>query len=195
MTAGISTAKEAEEDSAPPHVLQGDRRFPAPRDPRLRRFLDYWCALRRGLRIPLRRALDPVDVTWAMPNILLLKYDPEGGDFRVRVAGERIQALFGVAAADRTLWDLLPYEIAQEATARFAKMRATPSLCYESGALLQAADRQAVGESLVCPLSDAGETVDYLIGMAVYEVEPVRGPHRAGTPAREGRAEPAFTLL
>ena len=57
---------------------------------------DHWAGLRRGGAIPMRAALDPVDLPRMMlPNLALVDVEAEPLDFRYRLVGTALVEWFG----------------------------------------------------------------------------------------------------
>src|SRR5215471_13459596 len=60
------------------------------REPRLKRLFAYWCAAKRGRRMPARRDLDPLDFPYALGYVMLVDVLREPLRFRVRLHGTEI---------------------------------------------------------------------------------------------------------
>ncbi|EWY35961.1 hypothetical protein N825_32185 [Skermanella stibiiresistens SB22] len=61
-----------------------------------REFLDYWASKRAGARPPARRTLDPlIEKPHLAPCMYIHEVIDEGRDFRLRLVGTQVTALFG----------------------------------------------------------------------------------------------------
>jgi len=74
------------------------------RDPRLARLLNYWEELRGDAELPMRSAIDPVDLQDLLGWVLLMDW-PEPGTFRFRLFGSRIADFYGIDLTGKTIRD------------------------------------------------------------------------------------------
>lgn len=63
--------------------------------------LSYWSSICKHGRLPTRRDINPVQLGGALANTSLV--EREGDDFRFRLTGSRIHALFGADSKDKIL--------------------------------------------------------------------------------------------
>lgn len=61
----------------------------------LKRATDYWSDKRRGLRMPARRAIDPIELADVLANLVVVEAIDGGRDYMHRIAGERAEELLG----------------------------------------------------------------------------------------------------
>ena len=69
--------------------------MPHRRDMRLHLLLDHWLDRRGGDGVPLRSAIDPSAIVSVLPNIWLCEFNAADERFRMRLAGEEINKLYG----------------------------------------------------------------------------------------------------
>src|SRR5277367_2064987 len=62
------------------------------RDPKLRRFHDYWQGKCGGRRMPARRDIDPLEFPYMLGNLMLIDVLADPQRFRVRLHGANIVA-------------------------------------------------------------------------------------------------------
>lgn len=145
----------------------GEHRELAIDDERLSKLYAYW-RMKRGRRsMPARRDIDPLDVRELMGNMTLIDVRQEPVEFRFRLAGTRIVDLFGKELTGRNVDE-----------ARFLGKR--PPFERQCGAVLESKEpsfiiillgvehRRMVYRQLLLPLSSDGESIDVMLGGAVF---------------------------
>jgi hypothetical protein len=89
---------EASELGAPPPGLDGDALAGEQiAESHLRSLLAYWAG-RVSRTFPSRRQIDPVDIPWILPHLMLMERNAKAGDsavFRVRLAGTGLYDALG----------------------------------------------------------------------------------------------------
>ncbi len=148
--------------------------FDTARSSVIRRFFDYWCVRRQGRAMPKLRDMDPVDFPWALPVIYVGDYDREADAFVYRVSGEDVTDVFSRYNGRRNmrgvaLGDGMPADKAALIRKRWRPVSERGDLIYMSGTVYLAAERYGVGERLVLPLSENGETVTGFVGLTVCD--------------------------
>lgn len=131
---------------------------------RLSLLLEHYLEVRGAKRMPARRDIDATRLGPVLSIIWLSEYEPEAGTFRYRLAGEEVNEVFGGSVAGRLLSDFVfgdRFEVTNEA---FLKVIRDEAALLASGPIYRCADRIALGERLVLPLSSDGVTADGLIG-------------------------------
>ena len=141
-------------------------------DSKVRRFTDYWIGLRCGRRMPARADLDPIDIPWALSRIFVGDYDPTTKDFVYRVAGEEVVEVFrcfnGRASMRGVrLGDGMPAPSVAAIRRRWDPVGERGDILYMSGTVYSAANRLGIGERIVLPLSDDGDTVTGFCGYTI----------------------------
>lgn len=132
--------------------------------PRLRLLLGHYLEARGDKRMPARRDIDATRLGPVLSIIWLNQYEPESGTFRYRLAGEEVNEIFGGSVAGRLLSDFVVGERFEITNKAFLKVLRDEAALLASGPIYRCADRIALGERLVLPLSSDGKTADGLIG-------------------------------
>lgn len=132
------------------------------------RLLDHWEKIRGGNQVPPRSALDPSDIHWALSAIWLMRFEPESKQFRYRLAGEDVQAIFSVSLAGKTFHDFLEQELADFLVEKFRRVIEEPAICHDIGPIYVNSDKQGEGERLVLPLAGKSGQCEYLLGYTAY---------------------------
>jgi hypothetical protein len=131
--------------------------------------LRYWNSLRRGPRLPRRSEIDPGEMKAALPNVMItaISYQP----FRVlyRLVGTEVvqwaRADFTNRYADELIFD-------EEGRDWSDYYRAAVEARKPAYALIDWIERDRPplwAESLICPLSEDGETIDRCLSIEDYE--------------------------
>ena len=131
--------------------------------------LTYWNSLRRGTHFPKRADIDPAAIKLALPNVMVtaISYQP----FRVfyRLVGTEVvhwaRVDFTGRYADELIFDEEGRDWSNYYRAAIeARLPAYGLTDWEE------ADRPPVlAESLICPLSEDGETIDRCLSIEDYE--------------------------
>lgn len=141
--------------------------FPHVSDQRLRGVLAHWLEIRRGRFMPARGDIDPAGFRAALAYVWLCDYVPETNGFRYRLAGEEVNALYGVSLVGRELSDSLPPDSRAEVLERYRRMLREPAVIHMAGKLHFSDGRSLDGERIVLPLAADGERMDTLWGAVV----------------------------
>lgn len=142
------------------------------RDPRLRRFADYWLERRGDRLMPGRADIDPLDIRYVLPWIWMLDYKPESRRFVCRLAGEQINAFLcnnidGHYLRGHYLEEYMPARALPTLMERYLTIVDRPVMMHASG-LFSTRSFHADGERIAFPLSDDGIRVTTLIGATLY---------------------------
>ncbi len=134
-----------------------------------RMFLRYWFQIRGDRLMPERRDIDPGQVATLLPKMWLWDAVPERKDFRCRLAGEEICALFGRNPRGTLLGEWVPKGIVDVARPRYQRVIDEPSICVASGISYVADDKQAWCERVITPMTDGGGRVPTIVfGITVW---------------------------
>src|SRR5262245_53362813 len=80
---------------------------PAIADEGLKALYRYWCELGQAAHgMPAVQSFDPLHLTKMLPNIWILEVAPDTHRFRMRLAGENINAIYGRGIGGRYFADL-----------------------------------------------------------------------------------------
>lgn len=139
-------------------------------DDRLQRLYAYWLDKRQGRPMPARSDIDATEIPWALAQIFLVDYSPEGG-FRYRLSGTELSSIYGHSnLKGMTLEDILGPEGAAVVTGRWLPLVQHKRVLCMRGVVYLPTDRTAIGERLMLPLADAADgPVTGLLGMTVCE--------------------------
>ena len=77
------------------------------RHDRLQRLLEYWHGKRDGKRMPLRAAVDPLDIPNLLPQLMLTEPIDGGADSRYRLVGTAVVEAAGMDFTGRCQSELL----------------------------------------------------------------------------------------
>jgi hypothetical protein len=123
--------------------------------------------------MPARRDIDPLEMKWLLGNLSLIDVRQDQPDFRFRLAGSNVVALFGKELTGRAVTE-----------ARYCGKR--PPLAQQCGdvatsqvpsflvMVLGVDHRRIIYRHLVLPLSSDGRNVDLLLAAAVMGRAPVK---------------------
>jgi len=144
-------------------------------DPTLRALYRHWLDVRGDRRMPARRAIDPMAIREALPNLFLYTFDAEKNRFYCRLAGEQINQMVGTVCSKRFLDQIFAPQVFRVVHERYRAIVTRPTLLHMHGVVKMANGLKVPGERLVLPLSDAagpddGVTGDALVGAAVYHL-------------------------
>jgi hypothetical protein len=154
------------------------------RHPAMRRLFAYWLA-KRGARIaPARADIDPVDIPYALGDLLMLDVEQAppaqghggaGPQFRYRLTGSRIVLLTGYDLIGNTTAAIPdPANRAYvEGVYRQAVAERVPILVEHQRPI---EGRPRTYTLLVLPLSSDGAAVDILMAHQIYDDAPRRKP-------------------
>ncbi len=140
-------------------------------NPRLRRLYDYWAAKRGERAMPARADLDPVEMPFALGNVILAEVLPETPPrFRIRLHGTTLTRYAGYDLTGRMLDEMPLPEFRELATRSFRKVARTGEpLHVLADRMLD--DRPQRYEALLMPLSSDGIRVEMLLIGLVYDNE------------------------
>ena len=125
---------------------------------------DYWDRLRGDRGMPRREDIDTADLERHAPRLLLVDVWPSPLRFGLRLVGTELEDMVGRRMTGEVLTDETPMFFKPYAACA-GRVRATREfLSFDFG------DGSEPGsfERLLLPLSDDGETVDGILGEAVY---------------------------
>jgi hypothetical protein len=153
------------------------------RHPAMRRLFEYWLAKRGARLAPARADIDPVDIPYALGDLLMLDVEPgadanAGGDgplFRYRLTGSHIVQLTGYDLIGGTTAAIpdAANRAYLEAVYRRAVAERAPML-VEHHRPIQGRPRGYA--LLVLPLSSDAAAIDILMVHQIYDDPPRRAP-------------------
>jgi hypothetical protein len=141
------------------------------KDERLRRLLRHWLE-RRGDRLaPLRSAIDPTAIGPILSSVWMCDYLPADRSFRMRLAGEDINRLYGRNVTQCSFEEIIAQPLLTELLRRYRRVVEEPAILHCGGNIYLASNRSEVGERLVLPLCDDSGAIRHAIGASVYRME------------------------
>jgi hypothetical protein len=137
------------------------------RDPRLRRFYDYWMSKRGARRMPARRDIDPLEFPYLLGHLMLVDVLSDPQRFRVRLHGTNLVTRMHYDMTGRLLDDVPKPEW------RTYVLDRCRGLAASGEALLLTNDLLLDGwtsryEALWLPFSDDGTHVNLLACAMIY---------------------------
>lgn len=133
-------------------------------------FAAHWNVARGGKAMPDWSDLKPSHIAQQLPIIWSYRYDREHGRFIGRLAGDRIEKVFGKTFRGTPMDELYPPDRFPIMFRRFQRVVCEPALYIEEGKVFQLVDHYGLGERVAMPLSSDGVLADGIVGATVYEV-------------------------
>lgn len=135
----------------------------------VRRFHDYWLALRGARRFPTKAEFDIAAIPSLAANLLLLNvyYDPL--DFEYRIIGEEIAIRFKNLKGQRVREAVL-VNVGKSAYLNYCAVIETGRPQFMEGwiTLTDRGDRPCHLSRVHCPLSTDGETIDHIVSCICF---------------------------
>jgi hypothetical protein len=141
------------------------------KDERLRRLLRHWLERRGERTAPLRSAIDPTAIGPILSSVWMCDYLPADRRFRMRLAGEDINRLYGRNVTQCMFEEIIAPPLLAEVIRRYRRVVEEPAVLHCGGHIYLASNRSEVGERLVLPLSDDSGAILHVIGASVYRME------------------------
>jgi len=137
------------------------------RDERNRRIWEHWAKLRGGRPFPARSQLDPLDIRYALGNVVLVDLHGEPPRFRFRLIGSNITHRDRVDLTGRWIDELPGAEYRATILGRVQAVAADPRpLLVHNRALLDGRWRDY--EALWLPFAEDGVKVGLLLCCQIY---------------------------
>ena len=153
-----------------------DQVFDRPIPSLLSRFLENWLTSRHDHLMPSIAEIDPVTMPWALPDIFVVKRNPQGR-FAYCLVGEKLASRLGGSLKGKTADLVFEPSLARQVESRWEEA-AQNRMAYYITSVFHGADRApAVASRITLPLSTDGETVDRLIGVVEYDANRLSDRH------------------
>jgi len=146
-----------------------DARFPHVLNPRILQVLQVWLAAAGRAAMPRRSAIDPAALGRNLDIVWLCDVVRPGPRYRYRLAGERVNEVYGMSLAGRFMDEIIPAATQTPVLARYHRVVAERGLSHTAGSLYLSSDKIYAGERIAMPLSDDGRTVDALLGATAFD--------------------------
>jgi len=138
-------------------------------DERLQSLYHYWRDLgREAGGLPQVQAFDPLHLPKVLPNIWILEVAPDSKRFRMRLAGENINAIYGRNIGGQYFIDLFDPADLDTILARYTRCLSQPAIFRATGSVYAAAGRLSLGERLGLPMIGRSGLTDTLLGATIY---------------------------
>ena len=139
-------------------------------DARLRSLYEYWVALGRAADgLPQVQAFDPLHLPRLLSNLWILEVAADNHRFRMRLAGEGINAVYRRNIGGQYFSDVFqPSEVALMVE-RYTRTLTEPAIVRAIGAVYVAAGRLIHGERLALPMVGRSGLTDTMLGATVYD--------------------------
>ncbi|HSV04055.1 MAG TPA: PAS domain-containing protein [Phenylobacterium sp.] len=124
----------------------------------------YWASLRRGLKLPARRDLDPAAMKRLLPTLSLIDVLPAPREYRIRLAGTALWDVYGGEITGRALAEVYNSAAADYWRAELGRVvdEGRPAAGVHSLAWRGASHLSMLWVRL--PLASDGERVDMILG-------------------------------
>lgn len=142
------------------------------RNPRILNVLDVWLRSFAHGCMPRRTAIDAAALGRELEIVWLCDVVLPGPRYRYRLAGERVNAVYGVSLAKRFMEEVIPENRRQSVLARYHRVVLERGISHAAGRLYLSSGRIFTGERIVLPLSEDGDTVDAILGATAFDWSP-----------------------
>jgi hypothetical protein len=143
--------------------------MPPIKHPKLRQLYEYWDGKRGGRAMPSRADLDPVDIRFAIGDVILVDVlDEEPPRFRIRLHGTNLSERTNFDLTGKMLDEMPAPEFRELSTRSFRKVRRTREPLHALAAR-RLDGRMQRYEAIILPLSSDGERVDRLMVGMIFE--------------------------
>lgn len=152
--------------------------FPHVKDERLRRLMHHWLERRGDGVVPLRSAIDPTAIGPILASVWMCDFLPQERRFRMRLAGEEINHLYGRNINHCYFEDIIAPGLLGAVMRRYLRVVDDPAILHCGGHIYLASERSQVGERIVLPLADENGAITHVIGASIFRTDPlvIEGP-------------------
>jgi len=138
-------------------------------DAHLRSLYQCWRDLAQAADgLPQIQAFDPVHLPKVLQHIWIVEVDAATQRFRVRLAGENINAIYGRNIGGQYFRDVYDASDVDTIVMRYGRCLAQPAIFRATGSVYAAAGRLTAGERLALPMQGRSGVTDTLLGATVY---------------------------
>jgi hypothetical protein len=143
------------------------------KDERLRRLLGHWLERRGDDLAPPRAAIDPTAIAPILSSVWMCDFLPGKRRFRMRLAGEEINHLYGRNITPCWFEDIIAPTMLAEVMRRYLRVVEDPAVMHCGGSIYLASDRSQIGERVVLPLADESGALTHVIGASIFRTDPL----------------------
>ena len=138
-------------------------------DAHLRSLYLYWRALAQAAGgLPQVQAFDPLHLPKVLQHIWIVEVDSASHRFRVRLAGESINAIYGRNIGGQDFHDVYDPSDLDTIIARYGRCLSQPAIFRATGSIYAAAGRLTAGERLALPMLGRSGVTDTLLGATIH---------------------------
>ena len=138
-------------------------------DAHLRSLSQYWRERAQAAGgLPSIQAFDPLYLPKVLQHIWIVEVDGATQRFRVRLAGEKINAIYGRNIGRQYFRDVYDPSDLDIIVARYGRCLTQPAIFRATGSVYAAAGRLTAGERFALPMLGRGGVTDTLLGATVY---------------------------
>ena len=142
---------------------------PALVDDRLKALYRYWCELGQAAGgLPSVQSLDPLQLPRMLSSMWIVEVAQDTHRFRMRLAGEDINAIYGRNVGGHYFADLFQPADLPTIVTRYTRALREPAVFHATGAVYAAAGRMVEGERLGLPMLGRSGISDTMLGATVY---------------------------
>lgn len=142
------------------------------KDQGLRCLLQHWLERRGAKLMPARTAIDPAQLGSLLPNIWMCDYLPQDRRFRMRLAGEDVNQVYGRNIGHCDFEEIISPDRLDHVLYLYRRVIEEPAILHNTGHIYLASGRSVVGERLVLPLTDETGAVMHAIGASIMDRSP-----------------------
>jgi hypothetical protein len=138
-------------------------------DAGLRALYEYWLTL--GLQaggLPALEQFDAMHLPRLLPNIWVIEVDPESGRFRMRLAGESINAIYRRSIGRKFFAEIFEPGDLPTIVSRYRRALTEPAIFCAKGHVYVAAGHYCRGERLGLPMLGRDGDTRILLGATLY---------------------------
>ena len=128
----------------------------------------YWRAQRKGLRLPARHDIDPVEIPALLPHLQFVER-VEDGEFRYRLTGGAVVDGFGVNPTGKLIRDVLPPARLAVARRHYSKVWDSARPIWSRNRYEAASGLEQIVTRIILPLADDGKAVNALLLGQIFE--------------------------
>jgi PAS domain len=137
--------------------------------PELRRFMQWYLAMRGDQTMVAAKKLDPTELKPLLARAFYYDYLPATDDFRLRLAGEEIRAVLPNARRGAHLAEVIPGNVLEQVRDRYRRIVTEPAVFHGIGRVFFTIGNPGLGERLVVPLADEGGVAMQIFGATFYD--------------------------
>jgi hypothetical protein len=138
-------------------------------DAYLRSLYQCWRELAQAAGgLPPVQAFDPLRLPKVLQHIWIVEIEGATQRFRIRLAGESINAIYGRNIGGQYFRDVYDPADLDSIVARYTRCLTQPAIFRATGSVYAAAGRLTAGERLALPMLGRGGITDTLLGATVY---------------------------